>query len=247
MEFAPFTSKDVDFFDNPEAASRLADALHGELRVPDPDDQTPSAALVVGALHNRRIAVDFMRVIKGVDDSAIRDRFITLKGTPPGRTVPISIRVLHPLDCVRSRLANINHLHRTGDLSIRQARVSIIVLEKFIDELIRMGVTKAVKHAQRTLHDLEYVIRGAHCGQKSHLDADISLTPEASLRKFLDHSGLDSRWRDRTLAKAVERTEDQLLRSFNRLAEAYRADKAARQVKWTQRANYLPGSSSKLG
>jgi hypothetical protein len=36
--FAPFTSKDLDFYRNPAAAERLAEALGGTIYLPRPDD-----------------------------------------------------------------------------------------------------------------------------------------------------------------------------------------------------------------
>jgi len=166
--YAPFTSKDIDFFNNPEAAEHLADAIDGDLYLPEYDDATPSAALVVGSLKECRIAVDFMRAVAGVDDDAIKTRFITLVGSSPVNGVPVSIRVMHPLDCVRSRLANINELKRIQELPVRQAKVSIQILQHFIAEMLGQRSREAIKHAQDTLHELEYVIRDGHKGRISH-------------------------------------------------------------------------------
>lgn len=234
-DYAPFTSKDIDFFKNPEAAEHLADAIDGDLYLPDYDDATPNAALVIGFLKKCRIEVDFMRAIVGVDDNSIRNRAITLAGPSPIDGAPVLIRVMHPLDCVRSRLANINVLKRTDDLAVRQATVSILVLGHFIAELLGRKSRMAIKEAQDTLQDLEYVIRNDHKGRISHLDDDIALKPETVLRQFLDHDGLDVRWRENLLAKALARTEKTLAQVYRQHSASYRLAKAARRAERDQR------------
>lgn len=59
-------------------------------------------------LENREIEVDFMTSVLGVEESSITTKYVTLGGvnTVTGNT--FRILLLHPLDCLRSRFANIN-------------------------------------------------------------------------------------------------------------------------------------------
>ena len=198
----PYTSKDVDFFRNARAAEALADALGGKLLLPKPDDATPNAAVVIGMLEDREIEVDFMTSVLGVDESSITTKYVTLGGvnTVTGNT--FRILLLHPLDCLRSRFANINKLSREDDLSLRQARTAIAIVKHFIDDLLVMKLTG---EAQRALRDLCYVVRDGFIRGDVAFRHDIDPLPV--LRAFLEDPRLDERWRTRYLAKAVARLE----------------------------------------
>jgi hypothetical protein len=204
-EFAgqgPFTSKDLDFYRNEAAAVKLADALvDGEVLRPGPEDATPNAAVVVGMLGDRSIEVDFMNTVLGVDERSIQNNFVTLSGTTSsGKN--IHIMLLHPIDTLRSRLANVNVLGRNDDHSVRQARAAIKVSRFFIDDLLRYGDTK---RAQSMLHDMQYVTR-EHCMRRPAFEKH-GLDTLPVMRAFLADERLDERWRTKVLAHSVERLE----------------------------------------
>lgn len=199
----PLTSKDVDFFANTAAMERLASHLtDSQIHVPSFGDMTPNAAVVVGFLGKRRIVVDFMAVVMGVPDDSITNNYVAIEGAMPdsGRTVKLCL--MHPLDCVKSRLANINLLNRVDDHPVTQAVASLRVLQHFIDELISVG---AIKEAQRTLHQLPYVFRDLHLGQKSHRMFGQRLDFSEIFDRFAADERLDLRWRELCFKKAVDR------------------------------------------
>lgn len=201
-ELGPFTSKDVDFFRNKAAAEALADRLEdGTIFLPTLADMaTPSAAVVVGNLNGRRLQVDFMSTVLGVDDDAILKNFVAIEGSIGDKVV--SLFLMHPLDCVRSRLANVNTLRRHDDHSLRQAAASLSVLDAFIQDLLDAGNAKA---SQRVLRDLQFVVRDLHLGKASHLAFGDRLDPLALMGRYLEEQRLDERWRSLALRRAVER------------------------------------------
>ena len=203
LQYAPFTSKDIDFFSSGEAARLLAGALDGELLVPDPDDHSPNAALVVASLDGRRIEIDFMNTVLGVEDRAIRNNFVTLEALHDTRK--IRVLLLHPLDCLRSRLANINTLKRHDTQSINQAKTALIVIRAFIDELLALGTPHTKKLACSILHDLFYIVRDECLGEAAHLRHGIS--PADVMRHFRGDIRLDERWRTLTLDPSIQRIE----------------------------------------
>lgn len=200
----PFTSKDIDFYGAIESAELLADALGGEIRRPRLDDETPNAALVVAMLGNRQIEIDFMRVVLGVDDASIKDKYVTLRGIHPiDRTKHIRMMVLHPLDCVKSRYANVNILGREDEISLKQAAVAIAVLKFFIEDRLAEGDWKM---AQATLCDLYDVARREFTrGMKA--SRHDRLNPIGVLKAFVNHEGLDPRWRKHNLASMIRSLE----------------------------------------
>ncbi|MBB3319741.1 hypothetical protein FHT77_005658 [Rhizobium sp. BK181] len=71
--------------------------------------------------------VDFLAQIKGVEDKSLLENSIIFADAENPEA--ISITLMHPLDCVRSRLSNINMLGRRNDHSLRQAVASLLILD----------------------------------------------------------------------------------------------------------------------
>jgi hypothetical protein len=197
------TSEDVDFYGNRQAAEKFAAKLQqSKIYVPGPDDHTPHAAVIVGMVGERKIRADFMHSILGVDNKSIENNFVTLSGVHQKTGDTIDVVVLHPLDCLRSRMSNINDLGRTDPHSISSARASILILEAFLDDLLADG---AIKEVQRTLRDLYFVIRACLGRVAFH---KYGLDPRNVMRRFLNDARLDDRWRKFNLASAISRLDE---------------------------------------
>lgn len=64
--YGPYTSKDIDYFGQREAARKLARQLNGRLRIPRMDDDTPETAQVVATINGAEIQIDFLGHVLGV-------------------------------------------------------------------------------------------------------------------------------------------------------------------------------------
>ena len=201
LEEDNFTSRDIDFYRNQKAAAKLAEELQGEILIPKPNDQTPNAAVVFGKLGQRNIQIDFMDSLLGVSDKDIKSNHVLISALSPFNQKYIGILILHPLDCLRSRLSNINILRRHDDHSIGQAKASEEVLMYFLKEIIRDP--KNHKHVQDVLIQVSYVVKEIHAGKATHLKFGIK--PENILFAFKDDERLDVRWREKTLLPCIER------------------------------------------
>lgn len=200
----PLTSEDVDFFHNKEAERALAEGLeNGKIQIPSGDDYTPNAAVVTGRLGDRDVVVDFMSTVKGVSDDSLLKQSITFADAENPEAV--SITLMHPLDCVRSRLANINSLKRTSKHSIRQAVASLKILECYIEDEFSRGDSGGHRRATRCLQEFEYVITGRHIGQISHIDFSDQLDLLGILTRRVDDERIDPRWREKILAGIIAR------------------------------------------
>jgi hypothetical protein len=125
-QMQPLTSKDVDFYASKTVAEQLASHLtDSKVLLPTIGDTTPNAAVVIGKLGNRKIAVDFLATILGVSNDSITDNYVAIKGTMPGSGKPITLYLMHPLDCLKSRLSNINILNRFDEHALTQATASL--------------------------------------------------------------------------------------------------------------------------
>lgn len=201
------TSKDLDFYHNREAENALADSLeNGLLEIPSGDNHTPNAAVVKGKLGNRDIVVDFLAQIKGVDDKSLLENSITFADYENPEA--ISITLMHPLDCVRSRLSNINMLGRRSDHSLRQAVASLLILECYIeDQLSDLEDKQAVRRALSALLELEFIVRDLHIGKTTERAFGDQLRPVAILQKYREDERLDARVREHQLQGVLERLE----------------------------------------
>lgn len=198
----PFTSKDVDFYGTRKTAEHVARALDGTLYLPGMDDATPNAAVVVASLDGREVQIDFMASVLGVEDRAIANNYVVIAGREPTSGASVRVVVLHPLDCLRSRLANINVLGRHDDRSVHQAKASLLVLGAFLDDLLARGERR---HVQTVLNDLFFVARDASVSKPSHQRHGIE--PGEVMKRFRGDARLDARWREMNLATAIRRLD----------------------------------------
>lgn len=200
----PLTSKDVDFYENDAAAATLAESLEGgKLDRPKPDEFTPEAAKVTGVLGTKPVQVDFMRSIKGVKAEKVPERALRVIDPQEPDTVLI---LMHPVDCLRSRLANINDLHRTDENTLKQAEASVHILDLFISQELA-DADGGAKRVTRVAQELEYILTDMHYGKTSHHDFGERIQPLEILRKLSNEDRLDERWRTMTLAGIISRCE----------------------------------------
>ncbi|MEI2302117.1 hypothetical protein [Ensifer sp. MJa1] len=201
------TSKDLDFYHNRGAERALAESLeNGLLEIPNGDNHTPNAAVVKGKLGGRDIVVDFLAQIKGVEDKSLLENSITFADAENPEA--ISITLMHPLDCVRSRLSNINMLGRRSDHSLRQAVASLLILDCYIDDQLSNPEDRpALKRALTALRELEYIIRGMHIGKPTEQEFGDQLSPVSILRKYREDERLDVRLREFQLQGILGRLE----------------------------------------
>ncbi len=210
-KLGPLVSNDVDFFDNDAAIQQLASRLtKGEVRKPAIDDATPNSAVIRGMLGDRNVEIDFMASILGVPSSSITRNFVSLQDAATINGQRIKLRLMNPLDCVRSRLANINTLKRTDTRSITQAIASIIVLDNYVNDLLEQKITR---EAQRTLKAIAYTYRDHHVGKASHIRFDKQLNFNALFAKYASDNRLDERWRNLQFQKLIDEGQRRALRA----------------------------------
>lgn len=123
-----FTSKDVDFFGGVEHARKAAEALGGECRQPPPDDSTVNSALVSFTdEHGTPRELDFLRALAGVSPSEIEST--ALNAVPEEG---LTFKVLHPLLCLKSRVANVMQLGRRSEHARRQLEASLVCMREYL-------------------------------------------------------------------------------------------------------------------
>jgi hypothetical protein len=197
--FYSLSSEDLDVYGSTSEAKSLAHLLsEAELHIPPLWDNSPNAAVVTGKIGIHPVRIDFMRSVLGVEDHALRRNYVTLSKETDNGT--LSINLMHPLDCLRSRLSNINDLHREGLHAISSARAALMIVDLFIDQALRIG---NVREAQAMLMTLYYVARD-RCLTKP-ADDKFSLNPIHIIQKYRLDVRLDHRFRSNQLASSIKR------------------------------------------
>lgn len=154
ISFGPFTSKDLDYFGHRAAAEKLAAALGGEVHLPGPDDHTPNSAVVTAQIDGTDVEIDFLWDVMGVKANALeREAVELLVPVRGGEIEELAIPVMHPLHCLQSRIANVVTLGRSDGVALRQLAAAPIVLEAYVDEMLRLGETREASVTLQRLFD----------------------------------------------------------------------------------------------
>jgi hypothetical protein len=148
-----------------------------------------------------------MSQIVWVEPKDVETRFLTLEGKLTGTENDVRILCLHPLDCLKNRLGNINILNRRDEQALRSAEASIMVLDAFIDEILTLGW---LKEAKLCFRELDYIVRNKCATHRSFLDFNID--PSPILRKYVLDKRLDKIYRNKTMVGQIRRVAAVLAR-----------------------------------
>jgi hypothetical protein len=121
---APFTSKDIDFCGTADEVLLCAQLVGGTHQVFDVNDRTAAAGTVTTP---SGIEIDLVRTPLGINPEQIALHAVPLR----------SVRVMHPILVLASRAANVVHIPRSDEHSLKQLRVAMIVVREFIREALR--------------------------------------------------------------------------------------------------------------
>lgn len=204
IEFRPYTSKDIDYFGQKDVAAKLAKGLGGTLKVPDSNDTTFQTALVEATVEGIEIGIDFLSHVKGVQrglEGGVTDLIIPYEYA--GKETELAIRLMHPLHCLQSRVANVLELGRKDGTSQRQLAAAPIVLREYIDQALADGEEReAIDILQALFKYLRTDINGRRAHQILRYD------PINIFCHFLKDERLDVRWRERSLAHMIGQLEE---------------------------------------
>lgn len=132
---APYLTQDADFLGTKSDAADLAKRLGAAISVPEFGDATPNTAvLTYQGVQNQKLLIDFLSTAVGLDEKEVRKRAVPIERE--GAT----IFVLHPLQCLQSRLENLNKLPSKRDVyGVAQAHVALEVVRKYIELRLDAG------------------------------------------------------------------------------------------------------------
>jgi hypothetical protein len=199
----PLTSPDIDYFGTQDVARGVAEALGGQISLPEPGDFTPNTAQITTTINGKPLVIDFLGAVLGVQTRELERgvSVIQLTAQVDGSPTNVLIRLLHPLVCLKSRIVNILHpaTRRTDRIARAQAEAAIVVLRRFIsDALDEPDGWTDVHHCFRQLY--HYLRRDEYVKQA---DLKIGTDPLTILQAFADDPRIDQRYRNMTLKKMI--------------------------------------------
>lgn len=214
------TTSDLDLL----GSSRIAEEVAAELgasapRIPDPDDHTPSSGVIdLGDAGRDEERVDFVSYVQGPGDRVSKAAVTINIENPfgePGDTIPV--RIMHPVHCLESKLANRVTLGRTSVPAQTQLEATVPILREFVSEMLDAGKgdhrSTAARMAVDALNHLAHYLRSDPIGKQA--DKFMARDPLSILRHFADDDRLPLRFREYNIAKPIVRIE-QTRRSRNR-------------------------------
>ena len=221
--FRPFTSKDIDYFGQKEVAIKLANALNGKLRLPDINDATFQTAAVEAEVNGVHVEIDFLNHVLGISrgiEAGVVDLIIPF--TRGNAQATVTVRLMHPLHCLQSRVANIIKLRRIDEIARRQAEAAPIVLRAFIADALADGDQRA---ATDTLQALFKYLRRDYYGRDAH--KVLTHDPLEIIRYFANDARIDGRYRSHNMVSMlaeITRHRTVLLRMVDRLFSIRKPD-----------------------
>ncbi len=136
-----FTSKDVDFCATRDAVRAFAARVpNARVRFPSFDDATPNVGLVLFVDRDgRERVIDFLDVPFGMDAKTVAGGSVPLDVLDAhGRPTGHRFRVMHPVDCMESRVHNVVGLAREYDTphGRRQLRASVVCAREALRDVL---------------------------------------------------------------------------------------------------------------
>jgi len=202
------TTRDIDFLGTPKRARELAAAVDASIRVADTDDLGPSnAVLDLGSKNEDDERIDFINHVQGPGGDVVRAAVslpIRLPGDPVGTLT--TVRIMHPLHCLQSKLANRLVIGRTGASAQAQLEATTVVLREYVSEMLDQATKQSIKLAMKTLERLGDYLQRDFNGR--HADQQMARDPLVVLEQFAKDGRLPELYRQHQVAGAIERVRE---------------------------------------
>lgn len=169
---APFSSRDVDFQGDRAGVAVLAASLGARAYFPRSMEDVTNTGYLEVRLGDVEVGVNVLVSPYGVPREVVEASAVRT------RLGDFELRVMHPVLCMESRLANVAGLGREGPRSLAQARASIVCAREFIRELVDLGeVRSALRLCERVYAHARSNSHARAAFAKHGLDAFAAVTP----------------------------------------------------------------------
>jgi len=193
----PYVTKDSDFLGNRKDVARMASGMGGAALYPHQRGLTALAGQVrIDLSEHEFLGIDVLHRIVGFDDSdAVRRR------AEERSLGEVRFRVMHPIDCLRSRLANLRRLRdKRNEAGAAQASLAVRVVGRYLETILEERNERLALRGAESVAKLALEPAGVLVFRSYGVDV-LEAIPvnRISNRKFLD-----VRW-PQIRAQAIER------------------------------------------
>jgi len=218
-DYAPFASKDIDFFGTGTVAAKIAERLGGRVQYPKENDHTPNAAVVHATIEGHELEIDILSHVIGPPADKLLKQMVIMDFPmrSGGDETAIALAVMHPLHCLQSRAANVITLGRKYDVAKRQLNAAPIVLREYISEALGDGSDpNRTRVATSVLKSLDAYLQTDIVGR--HLHMRMKNNPLGVIRAFEGDPRLDERYRENQLKRMITDISARQARDRNQMA-----------------------------
>ena len=159
--------------------------------------------MVVATLNGKPLRIDFLNGILGVSNTELSRGVseLVVEADVDGRTIRASIKLLHPIACLKSRVANILHRAtcRTDLISKLQLEAAYVVVRRYIHDALDDDT--GWKEARDCLSALFRYMRSDQFGKVAHQKLGLDILD--IIRDLATDERIDSRYRDFQLQRMI--------------------------------------------
>lgn len=132
-KLAPYQSEDIDFLAKIDDVEECAQRLGGRVVYPSPEQvNTPQVGIVHCLVNGKNLRIDFLASVAG-----LRTKDVVGDAVRAEVDKGVLLIVMHPINVLQSRIANVIELRRTDSLSLRQLQTSIYVARAYAHRAAR--------------------------------------------------------------------------------------------------------------
>lgn len=182
-----FVTKDSDFLGDREDVARMASGMQGAALYPHQRGLTALAGQVrIDLSDHRFLNIDVLHRIVGFDDSdAVRKR------AEERSLGEVRFRVMHPVDCLRSRLENLRKLvEKRNEAGAAQVELAVRVARRYLETLLEEGKERL---ALRAIESIARMAIGP-AGVLVFRSYGIDVLEAVPLKRVSNRKFLDARW-----------------------------------------------------
>lgn len=147
----PYASVDLDFYGGRIEAVQCGQVLGGQVTLAQNFDPSPNAGVVMVNWHGIPLRIDILASVYGLADAEIASTALEFVGSGP--LAALTLKVLHPLLCLESKLKCLQNLDQTTRQDEKHVRLAVLILESFLSEQLAQSLTRQVLNLVERLVD----------------------------------------------------------------------------------------------
>jgi hypothetical protein len=154
QEYQPFASEDLDFYGGRVEAAVCHQVLGGQLFLNRDFDPSPNAGVLLLDYQDKKLRIDFLASVYGLNDAEIAATSLTFLGKAP--LAGVQLKVLHPLLCLEGKLRCLRGLPQGGRQDLKHVRMSLLCLQAFLHGQIEQTTARfGLKLIERMMTDAQ--------------------------------------------------------------------------------------------